>query len=188
MNNIVFTGRFQPLHIGHIEFIRTIKRKYPKELLIICIIRNSYEEILPKEKNNFYLVSKEKQQKINNPIPNWERFILLKTAIDNDNELKNNTIIIFRDRPDLDWTKSVQDLPENRMFIFPSYCQESFDFEKIQFYKNKNESIDIIDNFNENQYSASQIRTDLRKGNKKISFLPSCCRDYFIKNCLKYFK
>ena len=78
MRNLVFTGRFQPLHSGHIEMLRAIKEQYPDDLLIICIVRNTSREVKPEIDNAFNVISRQKQKKNNNPLPNWERYMLLK--------------------------------------------------------------------------------------------------------------
>ncbi len=187
MATYIFTGRFQPLHKAHISLLEEFRKKHPNDLLLICIIRQSINDCDQLLRNEFALVSKSKQKPINNPIPNWERYELLHLAIRNDDILKDNTEIIFRDRSDIDWESSVRDLPTDRIWILPNYQKEKFDVEKYNYYKSKNEIIELVDVPISNQTSASNIRDNLRSGIDDFSFLPSVCVDYFKKYCLKYF-
>lgn len=187
MKNLIFTGRFQPLHNGHIMMLHAIKEAYPDDLLIICIVRKSGYELKPKTKTSFFEKSEIKQREENNPLPNWERFMLLKTAIENDEVLKNNTVILFRERPDIDWEKSVIDLPKDRVFILPSVQKDEFDAEKFAFYKSIGERIETISTESV-VYSATDIRYALKTGSNDLSFMPKSCRNYFANHCLQYFK
>ncbi len=187
MSTYIFTGRFQPLHIGHIALLEAFRERHPNEFLLICIIRQS-EHYISEPLNAFATASISKQQLINNPIPNWERYELLHLAIRNNELLKNNTEIIFRERSDLDWQASIKDLPQDRIWVLPSYMKENFDLEKYNFYKSKNEKIELIQVSTDNKISATKIRKDLRLGITDYSFLPKICVEYFKQNCLKYFE
>ena len=37
---IIYTGRFQPLHNGHISLINELCRLYPQEVICVAIIKN----------------------------------------------------------------------------------------------------------------------------------------------------
>lgn len=186
MRNLVFTGRFQPLHSGHIEMLRAIKEQYPDDLLIICIVRNTSREVKPEIDNAFNVISRQKQKKNNNPLPNWERYMLLKLAVENDDVLKRNTAIIFRERADISWKKSVADLPDDRIFILPSEKRDEFDIQKHKFYRDINERVKTV-SYGKKHVSATDIRNKLYSGDYDLSFLPFACVDYFKSNCLKYF-
>ena len=188
MRNLVFTGRFQPLHSGHLNMIRAIKKNFPEDLLIICIIRNTIEEVLPSQENEFNKISRKKQTKENNPLPNWDRYMLLKLAIDSEKLLSKNTIILFRERSDLDWKKSISDLPNDRVFIFPHCQKEKFDQEKMKYYQQQGEQIEILESEGSGDVSGTKIREQIRNKDFSLEFIPQSCREYFIKNCLKYFE
>ena len=121
MSNYIFTGRFQPLHKGHISFLECIKKRHPNDLLIICIIRNTFQSVMPKKMSQFSIESTLKHQSINNPLPNWNRYMLLSLAVKSNHYLKDNTEIVFRNRSDIDWMQSVCDLPSDRVWILPKY-------------------------------------------------------------------
>ncbi len=187
MSTYIFTGRFQPLHTGHIALLEAFRERHPNEFLLICIIRQS-EQHSVEPLNAFATVSMSKQQLINNPLPNWERYELLHLAIRNNDLLKNNTEIIFRERSDIDWQNSIKDLPQDRIWVLPSYMKETFDLEKYNYYKLKNERIELIQVSSDSKISATKIRESLRLGTEDYSFLPDVCVDYFKSNCSKFFK
>lgn len=183
---LIVTGRFQPLHKGHIMFLHEIRKKYPTKTLIICILRISPELSIKDEEidNNFINISTEVHAKSRNPLPNWERFRLLNIAIRNDPLLSENTFIIFRDRPELNWANSLVDLPPNRIWVFNSIRGE-FDVLKVDFYKQKSEKvIELI--IKTDEISGSEIRKKLKNNVLDLSFLPEYCHEYFKLYCLKY--
>ena len=186
----IFSGRFQPLHRGHIKFLEAIKQKHPDDILIICIIRNT--AFPPKSENatGFGIESKEKHQPINNPLPNWNRYYLLSLEVKTNKLLAKNTEIIFRDRSDINWAESVSDLPEERVFVFPKYSKEAFDTEKQKYYQMQHESIEFLDFYDQNEmFSGAEIRNRIRIDREQtdLSFLPESCQEYFRTDCLKYF-
>ena len=191
MSTIIFSGRFQPLHMGHIHMLEAIKRKFPDDLLLLCLIRNTTKIKAAKEESAFHQLSLKKQTAANNPLPNWNRYRLLSLAVQGNEVLKENTEIIFRNRSDLDWAESIEDLPEDRIWVFPNYGKEEFDKQKVEFYLAKGEHVEIIEFYDNNPgYSATVIREHLKKDgrNADFSFLPDACRAYFKEECLKYFQ
>ena len=184
MPTIIFTGRFQPLHMGHIHFLEAVKRKHPEDLLLLCVIRNTMRNQIAKEDSTFHQLSQKKQTQVNNPLPNWNRYRLLSLAVQGNDVLKWNTEIIFRNRSDVDWDESVADLPEDRIWVFPKYGKEEFDNEKV-------ECIEIIEFYDDNAaYSATTIRNQLKEYGKNadLSFLPNACREYFCDECIEFFE
>jgi cytidyltransferase-like protein len=186
----IFTGRFQPLHKGHISFLENVKMCHPDSTLLICIIRQTTQPQPFASNSSFNKESIMKHHPQNNPLPNWNRYMLLSLAVKSNHFLRENTEIIFRNRSDIDWDESVQDLPKDRIWLLPKYAKEPFDLEKQKYYQSKNERIETIDLYNkEEDYSASNIRRQLRKyrENADLSFLPKACREYFRLECLPFF-
>ena len=190
MSTIIFTGRFQPLHMGHIHMLEAIKRKYPNNLLLLCMIRNTTGTKKAKGDSSFHQIAQKKHATTNNPLPNWNRYRLLSLAVQGNELLREHTEIIFRNRSDLDWDESVADLPDDRIWVFPRHGKEEFDKEKVEYYRSKGERVEIIDYFDDNPAcSATAVREQIKKYGKNVdlSFLPESCKDYFRAECLKYF-
>ena len=79
----IITGRFQPLHLGHLYLFKNVINDFGLNL-IVCVLRNQ-------ESNNnsnstigttkFEKMSIDSQSKVNNPLPNWERLELINIAV-----------------------------------------------------------------------------------------------------------
>lgn len=184
----IYSGRFQPLHNGHVSMINSIINRHPKDYLIVCIIKEETEKmtIAPSD-NMFYQEAIKKHLPHMNPIPNWNRYMMLKQLIDSDPFYKN-VILFFRKRSEVDWFQSIEDLPPERTFMFPSISKEKFDQEKITFYMGKQEKIELVDADNLSlDISAQQIRDNINDRELIKKLIPTACYEYFIKECLKYF-
>lgn len=175
---LIITGRFQPLHNLHLDTFRKILQGN-KYHLIVCVLKNNTTQI-SKKRSQYAIESSKVQKKENNPLPVWKRVMLLNLAIANDDILKSRVTVLARERPDIDWVKSIEDLPENRIWVF-NIGNGEFDKTKVEFYKNKNEKMLIVDF--PSPLSGTQIRERLRNGNKNFDFLPECCWSFFQQEC-----
>ncbi len=185
---MIVTGRFQPFHNAHLNLLRYLKTNY-HEHLIICILRRSNRIDLLK-KNESALTTYEQLSAYTrtverNPLPNWQRFRLISLAVESDFLLSKNATIIFRDRPDLNWEKSLIDLPSNRIWVFNALAGE-FDKSKVEYYKTRDESVRIVELNSE--LHGQDIRMAIRDGSEDFSFLPAACVEYFKNECLQYIK
>ncbi len=181
---LILTGRFQPLHYGHLNLLLEARKRYPENPIIVCIIEKVYVE---NKKDNFAKdVSKFLPQ--NNQLPNWERYMLLNYAIEGFDLLNEKIHIVFRSNPNIDWEASLINLPHNRTWLFPKNVKEEFDRQKKIDYLNRGEDFIEIETNDYEDYQGSVFRNKLLSGKKdELFFLPKWCHDYFIKECLKYY-
>lgn len=182
---LIFTGRFQPVHYGHINLLLETRKRYPENPIIVCIIEKGYE----RNTEDIFAKNISKFLPQNNQLPNWERYMLLNYAIKEFNILNDNLYIIFRSNPNIDWERSLIDLPLNRIWVFPRSVKEIFDVQKKINYINRGENFIEIETNGYDNYHGTVFRTELLSGNTKdLSFMPNNCHDYFINNCLKYYE
>jgi len=180
---LIFSGRFQPVHYGHINLLLEARKKYPENPIIVCIIEKGYEQ---NSRDGFAKnVSKFLPQ--NNQLPNWERYLLLDYAIKGFGILIDKTYIVFRSNPNIDWEHSLINLPSNRLWLFPKRVTESFDRQKKRNYMNRGEEFIEIETNKYENYHGSDFRKRILAGNIDLSFMPDNCHNYFINNCLKYY-
>lgn len=182
---LILTGRFQPLHYGHLNLLLEARKRFPYNPIIVCIIEKVYSE---SDKDTFTKdVLKFLPQ--NNQLPNWERYMLLDYAIKGFDMLNEKTYIVFRSNPNIDWEASLIDLPRNRVWLFPKNVQENFDRQKKIDYLNRGENFIEIETNDYENYHGSIFRDKLLSGKiDDLNFLPKWCHDYFIKECLKYYR
>lgn len=181
---IIFTGRLQPVHSGHIAFWRILKRKYPHHQLVICILRQaslSNSGIKHTSPDQFHQLAAEVFDKARNPLPNWERLVLATLAARTD-PLLQNAILLLRDRPDVSWPASLQDLPSNRVWAIN--VDSPLDAAKVAFYRGQGEAVDAFSL--PRSLDSTTIRGRLRRGEPDLSFLPRECHEYFRQCCLPY--
>lgn len=188
MNDIclIITGRFQPLHLGHIEFWKYTIKKF-KLPLIVCILKNlnlKYNIDLndTTEFENLCLTTLEKGK---NPLPDNIRKKLIEIAISNDNLLKHYVELRFREYPILDWDRSLYGLPQKRIWVF-NKNNSYFDLKKVEFYQRKGEYCELLE-LSPSRFNGTGIRNKLRNGDYDLSFLPDCCKHFFKEACLEYF-
>ena len=186
---MIVTGRFQPLHKGHFEFLRHLRKEY-NEHLIICILRRPFSvDLATNEKtvasSIYEELSKWTRNSKQNPLPNWQRFRLLSIAVNSDPIFAGKTSILFRGRPDLFWEKSLIDLPENRIWVF-NPCKGEFDQSKVEYYKERGERVRLVDFDKAIRFRGEVIRKRFLTGEKDLRFLPKACQSYFKKECLQY--
>lgn len=189
--SLICTHRLQPFHRGHLNFWIEIRKNYA-EHLTICVLRNSIhlervkgEMKGPKSYKNLSRLAFAIDR---NPLPNWERLRLASIAIQNEPLLASNATVMLRDRPDVDWEKSIEDLPKNRVWVFNPQSDPDFSKAKIQFYTSKGEKVIELNLGRYEDLEGQDIRKQLSSGSDDLSFLPECCRDYFQNHCAEYFR
>lgn len=185
---MIVSGRFQPLHNSHIDLWRELRSRY-SEHLIICVLRRSKEVSLIQSGeyniDEFLSLSVWAQAFERNPLPNWQRLRLVKLAVDAEPIFRLNTTVLLRDRPDLAWQRSIEDLPPNRVWIFNS-ARSELDRAKPHYYRSKGEEVIEVDFTGPTTYTGEVIRNRLRSGIMDLSFLPEACQEYFSKECLHF--
>jgi len=167
-----------------------IRKRY-KEHLVICILRRSQhlEHVKTGLENavTYHSFSRLANALDRVPLPNWERLRLASLAVANEPLLAENTTVLLRDRPDVSWESSIEDLPRDRMWAFNVTAEVPFSRAKLEYYTAKGEKVIEMDSGRFGGYDGYTIRGELRAGRQDLSFLPSACHDYFRDNCLKYF-
>jgi len=187
---IICSHRLQPLHLGHLHFWMEVRQKY-QEHLIICILRRSEElenvRIGLGNPDTFEAFSRLAFAIERNPLPNWERLRLTSLAVASEPTLIQNTTILLRNRPDVSWEASIEDLPKARKWAFNVISEPSFSRAKVEYYRARGEEVIEMNFGRYGGYDGQDIRGLLRKGNRDFSFLPPACQQYFADNCLRYF-
>ena len=185
---MLVTNRLQPIHRGHVLFWKSLVR-YRARILVVCVLRN--ENRLPSAKltaveNEFARAAKWTRLPENNPLPDFHRLRLAALAISSDPILRQYAFPMLRSRPDTMWESSLEDLPENRLWVFNA-TKSNFDRTKPDFYRARGERVKVVQ-LGDFGYEGSSIREQLKNGTKDLSFLPRGCTTFFRNHCLKFFQ
>lgn len=189
---IICTHRLQPLHFGHVRFWLAIREKFKDRHLIICILRRSrhlqYLREGLKNPETFEEFGRLAFAIDRNPLPNWQRLRLACLATAAEPLLRTTSTVILRNRTDISWEASIEDLPENRVWAFNVGAEPEFSRAKSEFYESREEDVVMLDVSRGEGQNAFEIRTALRAGDDDLSFLPQACRSYFLDECQEYFQ
>lgn len=187
---MIVTGRFQPLHNDHLQFLREVRRRHDG-YLAVCILRRhtpvqefqKAEGISPSQASRrFRNASAAAFDEKDNPLPDWNRLILLKKALQGDEDL-SDVVIMLRDRPDLSWSLSIRDLPETRVWAI--HIESELGRAKLDFYRSRGESVVPFEG--SRSITATDVRARIRSGSGDLSWLPTSCHEYFMSECLQFF-
>ena len=183
----IVTGRFQPIHRGHVLFWKKIVHRFSC-FLIVCVLRDerhSNEKAVEESENEYLVASKWTHAPKNNPMPAFNRLQLVALAIASDPVLRKAAIPMLRSRPDISWEASLRDLPTDRTWVF-NLSKGHFDRTKPQFYRSKGERVQVVQ-MGKFDYEGTKIREQLSNGIRSFTFLPSGCETYFRCYCLSFF-
>ena len=134
----IFSGRFQPIHNGHIELISNFLRNYPNDKLIIAIVRN-YEI---KEKSNLFNKQSEENFSVEkNPFNGKETLEMVSAALTKYN---NRVMTTFIPRPSLETWETIQSFFDcERTWVVPTINGEFGEWEnnKATFFNEQGDKV-----------------------------------------------
>lgn len=102
---LIFGGRFQPLHLGHLSVINSIQSEYDRDI-IIGIVNPDPKEILAGDGEDWVRFAPSM-----NPLNYWERLVLFQRALKDTGIYQNITAIVPLPRPSINHEKANRFLP-----------------------------------------------------------------------------
>jgi hypothetical protein len=179
---LLVTGRFQPIHAGHLSMLRALACS-TDEPVIVCVLRREPSSIFvadaSPETDTFVRRSAEAYHEGANPLSDWKRMALVQLAIRHHSDLANVTAML-RERPDTSWKESLIGLPDERVWCI--HVESPLDEAKLAFYRQMGENVRVLPV--QRTLTATAIRARLRAGDRTLDWLPTGCEEFFSRYCL----
>ena len=163
--NLIWEGRFQPIHRGHVAYIRKLVAMGQRVWIVVvnnelsldpfCRVEPSIEEFSRKV-DEHHVADK-------NPLPIWIRYRLVVATV--YAEFSEDQVVVWPGhRIDLDWHYYKHALPSNRLFAVPS--RDDFDDRKAKAWQVLGESVLRVPVDDLPSISATQVREAFRVGQR----------------------
>lgn len=177
---IIYTGRFQPFHNGHLSLIHCLCTSYPEEIICLAII---------KDMPFFNIKSKFDEQadtmlsKVRNPLSSDVALVLVNRVI---KKLPyNNIVVTLMPRASLEswgYITSLFDCDRTWVFTKNTTCQDEWEDEKCKFYKTQGEKVIRIPI--EKDIEGTIIRQAIKSHeyDKLVTMVPAEVLEYIIEH------
>lgn len=157
-NCVVWEGRFQPFHIGHLSYVRTLLQH--AEQLWIFVVDNEISKDLPGFVSPVPLFTQEvdsHHRAEKNPLPFWLRYQIVVETLRYELGSDAPIFVWGGRRLDLNWDYYKKALPQNRIFLTP--LRDSFEDLKAATWEKLGESVERLDLGNDfPKISATMVR------------------------------
>ncbi len=136
---LIYTGRFQPFHNGHLYIINELQRTYVDDTICIAIIR---DVPINDRKSDFDRQVDMMLRKERNPY-DADTTLKLITEIIHDNNLNNVVTTLMPRASDETWDLIESLFGENRVWVFTEnqVTEDLWEKEKSGFYASKGEKL-----------------------------------------------
>ncbi|MED3648651.1 hypothetical protein P4475_17930 [Halalkalibacterium halodurans] len=164
-DNVVWEGRFQPIHIGHLAYIDKLLNYGNNVWIYVVANENSMD--LNMEKSHlvvpeFTKIVDPHHRPEKNILPFWLRYKIVWETIREEFGPSAPIYISGGRRLDLGWDLYKKILPPNRVFITPK--RDSFEDEKAKAWKTLGETCERIEVDDLPNISATMIRERIANG------------------------
>jgi len=143
--NVIWEGRYQPTHMGHLSYIKELL-KYSKHLTLFVVDNEISTNVIGGPENSpvpdFTREVDKHHVPEKNPLPFWLRLRLLQETV--KIEFPEEQITVWGGRRlDLMWPFYKKNFPPNRIFLTPT--RDSFEDSKANAWIKLGEKMDRID-------------------------------------------
>ena len=169
--NVIWEGRFQPIHRGHVEYVRTLLQS--ANHLWIFVVENEVSKDVVADSKSLPVPEFTAEVDLHhgadkNPLPFWLRYRLVKETL--DSEFPDSPITVWGGRRlDLDWKFYDRAFPPNRVFLTPE--RDEFEDAKARAWNKLGEKVIRVDVGHIPPMSATQLRERLDSRDDVSEFL-----------------
>jgi hypothetical protein len=162
--NVVWEGRFQPIHLGHLAYIRELLNYGERVWLYVVANETSHDLGLTSDRlpvPEFTAVVDPHHRPEKNPLPYWLRYLLVVETV--RAEFGGGAVVVGGGRRlDLAWDLYKKIMPPDRVFITPD--RDDFEDVKAAAWRRLLERNFRIDVGHLPKVSATMIRDRVRAG------------------------
>lgn len=176
--NVIWEGRFQPFHRGHLEYVRLLL-EYGERVWIVVVANERSSEVV---KDPRWLPVPEFTEAVDphhapskNILPLWLRFLIVQRAITAELGPDAPVVVSSGRRLDLDWPFYKNNLPPDRVFLTPT--RDEFEDIKAAAWRKLGERCERVDVSGLAKISATMIRERLAGGQGVEDLLPPVVKE-----------
>lgn len=162
MRNIVWEGRFQPIHVGHVAYVERLLEH--ADTCTVVVVANESSTSFPASSVPVPWFSQmvdthHRQEK--NPWPLRQRVHLVKETLATAFG-REAVDVVAGHRLDLDWALWDQLLPEDRIFVTP--LRDEFEDAKARAWDALGQTVERLDVHDLPKVSATDVRARMTRG------------------------
>ena len=171
--NAIWEGRFQPLHRGHVEYVKLVLTHAKRIWLVVVeneraqnntAVADLFDLPVPE----FTALIDQNHVPEKNPLPLWLRYKIVKETL--SEELPNQEIHVWAGRRlDLQWHFYDKALPPERVFFTP--IRDEFEDAKAAAWKKLRQSVVRLDVQNLPHFSATTVRRRVENAESVSEYL-----------------
>lgn len=167
-----WTGRFQPVHKGHIEILRFSLNTV--ELPHLCILTAYFGGHTSDRYGQFARANYGPEK---NKLTVWERFRLMNLSLRGEG-LEKIVCVTIAPRHDLDWSLASQFYPPKRIICLTN--KDEFESAKLELWRRRGETVRVLDVKAELEpLTTTEIKRRINAGEPWERFISEAAHAYF---------
>ncbi|MFF0824166.1 hypothetical protein ACFYUR_27645 [Micromonospora haikouensis] len=168
----VWSGRFQPLHVGHLAVLRHSLTVLPLPHVAVLTTYFGW-----RAEGDYGAAADDAYAPARNPLTVWERFSLMRLALAGEG-MADRVALIVAPRHDLDWPTVAQFYPPRRVICLTA--KDAFEAAKETVWRSRGERVHVFAELGPHEVlTTSTIRGEVAAGADWRAFLPAACHSYF---------
>jgi len=168
----VWSGRFQPPHIGHFAILRRSLDVLDMRHAAVLVAHFGWAA-----SGAYGMYANQAYSGSKNPLTVWERITLMELGIDGCG-FSGKVIVLAAPRHDLDWERVKELYPARRIICLTA--KDDFEQAKVELWRERGEEVRVLSDLTSGQVlTTTSIRKLVADGADWREFLVESCHEYF---------
>lgn len=168
-DHLVWIGRFQPFHIGHMDFLAGIADRFENKIFLGIIATQEAEN-----SGTYGSVASAQNVAAKNPLTIWERVELIRLSVQEEPFFQRLSVSGIP-RPDINWAVTQSFYPPKRVLVFSD--KDEFEDLKAKHWSERGERVVRVPT--SALASGSEFKQAMRDGKPWQPFLAKAAHDFF---------